>query len=90
MLGGGWGRAGGGHRAQALAETGLGKIANGYMSNGEMLPSDVVLPLVTKRLGQRDCLQNGWIMDGEGLMSLDGREERWVRRGPVSVYCRRQ
>lgn len=59
------GGTGGWYRLQAQAETNLGKIANEYMSNGEMLPSDVVLSLVTKRLAQRDCVQNGWILDGK-------------------------
>lgn len=40
-------------------------VANEYMTRGEMLPSEVVLSLVTKRLEQRDCVQNGWILDGE-------------------------
>ncbi|CAB1105578.1 unnamed protein product [Ectocarpus sp. CCAP 1310/34] len=51
-------------RSEAQAETSLGKIANEFMSRGEMLPSEVVLSLVTKRLAQRDCAQNGWILDG--------------------------
>lgn len=50
---------------QAQAETELGMVANEYMTRGEMLPSDVVLSLVIKRLEQRDCMQNGWILDGE-------------------------
>lgn len=50
---------------QAQAETKLGKIANEHMSKGEMLPTDIVLSLITKRLAQRDCVQNGWILDGE-------------------------
>ncbi|CAM9555292.1 unnamed protein product, partial [Hapterophycus canaliculatus] len=49
---------------QAQAETELGKVANEYMSRGEMLPSEVVLSLIKKRLAQRDCVQNGWILDG--------------------------
>lgn len=54
-----------GEGIQAQAETELGKVANEYMSKGEMLPCDVILSLVTKRLEQRDCLQNGWVMDGK-------------------------
>lgn len=54
---------------QAQAETELGSVANEYMLKGEMLPSNVVLSLITKRLAQRDCVQNGWILDGE-LLSL--------------------
>ena len=50
--------------SQAQAETELGKVADESMSKGEMLPCDVILSLVTKRLEQRDCLQNGWIVDG--------------------------
>ncbi|CBN74091.1 Adenylate kinase family protein [Ectocarpus siliculosus] len=51
-------------RSEAQAETSLGRRANEFMSRGEMLPSEVVLSLVTKRLAQRDCAQNGWILDG--------------------------
>lgn len=51
-------------RSEAQAETELGSVANEYMLKGEMLPSQVVLSLVTKRLAQRDCVQNGWILDG--------------------------
>lgn len=53
---------------QAQAETKLGKVANEYMSRGEMLPTDVVLSLVIKRLAQRDCVQNGWILDGKRVL----------------------
>lgn len=50
---------------QAQAETELGVIANEHMTRGEMMPSEVVLSLVIKRLEQRDCVQNGWILDGK-------------------------
>lgn len=50
---------------QAQAETELGMVANEHMTRGEMLPSEVVLSLVIKRLEQRDCVQNGWILDGK-------------------------
>ena len=46
-------------------------VANEYMTRGEMLPSEVVLSLVTKRLEQRDCVQNGWILDGEKKQACD-------------------
>lgn len=54
-------------RVQAQAETPLGKIAHGLMSRGDLLPSELVLSLVTRRLSQRDCLQNGWILDGGNI-----------------------
>ncbi len=50
-------------------------MANEYMSRGEMLPSEVVLSLVTKRLAQRDCVQNGWILDGKPDGSRTARSE---------------
>lgn len=55
---------------QAQAETKLGLVAKEYMARGEMLPTDLIVAMTTKRLAQRDCAQNGWILDGERIVYL--------------------
>ncbi|CAM9242463.1 unnamed protein product [Discosporangium mesarthrocarpum] len=51
-------------RSEVQAETDLGKIAHEQMTNGEMLPSQLVMSLIKRRMHRRDCMQNGWILDG--------------------------
>ncbi len=49
---------------QAMADgTPVGKIAEGYMKTGSLLPDDVVTALVAERIKNDDC-QKGYILDG--------------------------
>ncbi len=49
---------------QAMADgTPVGKIAEGYMKTGSLLPDDVVTALVAERLKNDDC-KKGYILDG--------------------------
>jgi adenylate kinase len=50
-------------RAARDAGTGLGKIADGIMSAGKLVPDDLVIRLVDERLEQPDA-QRGFILDG--------------------------
>jgi adenylate kinase len=43
--------------------TELGKIANGYIQKGELVPDDVTIAMVRERLKQPDC-KRGAILDG--------------------------
>jgi adenylate kinase len=43
--------------------TDLGRQALAYMDKGELVPDDVVLPLVESRISERDCGQ-GYVLDG--------------------------
>lgn len=43
--------------------TDLGVVAEGYMSAGELVPDDVIINMVTKRVSQPDAT-NGFILDG--------------------------
>lgn len=50
---------------QELSEnTALGILAAEYMKQGDMLPDDMMLPLVAKRISQPDCQKHGYILDG--------------------------
>lgn len=44
-------------------ETELGKIAAQYINNGNLVPDDVMIDIVKKRLSEDDC-KNGFILDG--------------------------
>jgi adenylate kinase len=49
---------------EAVAKmTELGETAKSYMDRGELVPDDVMLPLVEKRLAEQDCA-DGFILDG--------------------------
>ena len=43
--------------------TDLGKLAEGYINEGKLVPDEVVVGIVKERLSQDDC-QNGFILDG--------------------------
>lgn len=44
-------------------ETELGKLAQGYMNRGELVPDDVTIAMIRERLTRLDCA-NGAVLDG--------------------------
>jgi len=50
-------------RSAVAAGSELGQKADQYMSDGELVPDDLILGLIQERLGQDDT-QNGWLLDG--------------------------
>ncbi len=44
-------------------QTAMGKVANSYITKGELVPDEVTVGLVKERLAQEDC-KNGFILDG--------------------------
>ena len=45
------------------AQTELGKLAQGYINHGDLVPDDVTIGLVRERLSMPDCA-NGFLLDG--------------------------
>ncbi|KAG6964236.1 hypothetical protein JG688_00007789 [Phytophthora aleatoria] len=45
-------------------ETSLGKQAQGYMDNGQLVPDELIVGVVLERLAQPDCKARGWLLDG--------------------------
>jgi adenylate kinase len=43
--------------------TELGKVAESYMSRGELVPDDIIIGIVTERIKQPDCVA-GFLLDG--------------------------
>jgi adenylate kinase len=50
-------------RENLKKETELGKLAAGYMNNGELVPDDVTIAMIRERLSRLDC-QDGALLDG--------------------------
>ena len=50
-------------RAAIAEQTEAGKIAKGYIENGQLVPVEVVAQIIKDRLMQPDC-QDGFILDG--------------------------
>ncbi len=50
-------------RENLTNETELGKLANTYMSKGELVPDDVTIAMVKDRLSREDC-SKGAVLDG--------------------------
>jgi adenylate kinase len=50
-------------RQNMKEKTELGKIAEGYLSRGELAPDDVTIAMIRERLAQPDCAR-GAILDG--------------------------
>ncbi|GIV66915.1 MAG: adenylate kinase [Chloroflexota bacterium] len=44
-------------------QTDLGKLAQGYMNRGELVPDDVTIAMIRERISRSDC-KNGAILDG--------------------------
>jgi len=51
-------------RAEVKKGTPDGKIANEYMSRGDLAPNEVVDHIVKSRLYQKDCQERGFLLDG--------------------------
>ncbi|RHY31057.1 hypothetical protein DYB32_003803 [Aphanomyces invadans] len=47
---------------QAGTDTGL--KAKKYMDMGELVPDELIMDTILDRLGQPDCAQHGWLLDG--------------------------
>ena len=43
--------------------TDLGKKAKTYIDKGELVPDDITIPMILKRLKEDDC-RDGWLLDG--------------------------
>jgi adenylate kinase len=50
-------------RENLKAQTELGKLAQGYMNRGELVPDDVTIAMIRERLSRPDT-QNGALLDG--------------------------
>jgi adenylate kinase len=51
------------HRLRSSLKNELGKLAQTYMSRGELVPDDVTIAMVRERLSRSDC-KNGALLDG--------------------------
>eukprot|EP00271_Cylindrocystis_brebissonii_P005695 TRINITY_DN178_c0_g1_i4.p1 TRINITY_DN178_c0_g1~~TRINITY_DN178_c0_g1_i4.p1 ORF type:complete len:340 (+),score=75.48 TRINITY_DN178_c0_g1_i4:111-1130(+) len=51
-------------RAEVAAETEYGKKCREFMDAGKLVPDDVVITIVKKRLAQPDAQAHGWLLDG--------------------------
>lgn len=64
-------------RAEVSGSTGLGKKAKEFMDTGQLVPDELLLEMMEKRLQQKDC-KKGYLLDGfprtipqaEGLESI--------------------
>lgn len=51
-------------RAARKSGTELGRLADSYMSGGELVPDEVTIGIVAERLAERDARGRGFILDG--------------------------
>ena len=51
-------------RAEVKAGTEAGKLAEGFMKAGELVPDEVVITMVKNRLAEDDAQTKGWLLDG--------------------------
>lgn len=50
-------------RENVKNETDLGKEAHAYMQKGDLVPDDIILKMIEKRVVENDC-KNGFLLDG--------------------------
>ena len=51
-------------RSAAREGTEFGKLAQGFMERGELVPDEVILGAVQDRLNRSDCRDDGFVLDG--------------------------
>jgi adenylate kinase len=77
-------------RDAVRAGTELGKEAEKYMNNGDLVPDDVIVGLAVERIKQPDCA-DGFILDGfprtvEQAKALDEELERMGRKLTAALF----
>lgn len=51
-------------RKEGVDKTELGRLAASFTDEGNLVPDDVVIKIVAKRLSEKDCQENGFFLDG--------------------------
>ncbi|CAN0507604.1 unnamed protein product, partial [Scytosiphon promiscuus] len=55
---------------------------------GEVLPSAMILDLVTSKLANRECQKSGWVLEGIGTAgNVEELEEAIVMATEVRIFC---
>ncbi|CAM9568541.1 unnamed protein product [Chrysoparadoxa australica] len=71
-------------RMEVMAGTERGALIEERINNGEMLPVELVLGLVKKRMEGRDCKKNGYLLDG---VPRSGEQAMKLREMDVVPDC---
>lgn len=51
-------------RREIDAQTDLGRLANRFISQGQLVPNEVTIEMMAKRIGQLDVMKAGFVLDG--------------------------
>ena len=51
-------------RDEIRKSTDLGRTAQTYMDKGALVPDDLIINMIIKRLNETDCVEKGWLLDG--------------------------
>ncbi len=51
-------------RREIDAQTDLGRLANRFISQGQLVPNEVTIEMMAKRIGQIDVMKAGFVLDG--------------------------
>jgi len=51
-------------RREIDAQTDLGRLANRFISQGQLVPNEVTIEMMAKRIGQIDVMKSGFVLDG--------------------------
>lgn len=51
-------------RDQVSRQTQLGKIAEGYMKEGKLVPDSLIIGMIREKLQEEEIIRNGWLLDG--------------------------
>ncbi len=72
-------------RTAAQQGTEVGKLAERYMTSGQLVPDDVVLKIVEQRLGQPDCAA-GFLLDGFPRTPSQAQKlDEWLERSGAEL-----
>ncbi len=92
-------------REHVASDTSLGREAQGYMERGELVPDDLIIPMIRERLQKEDTSQ-GFVLDGfprtvtqaeafealvtpDVVIALETSEEQLIERLSGRRVCRR-
>lgn len=51
-------------RAEIRGKTELGVTAQSFMDKGDLVPDDLIINMISRRLKEPDCTEKGWLLDG--------------------------
>ena len=73
-------------RAEVKEMTDIGLEIQSYMESGDMVPDEVLLPMVEERIKDADCVERGWLLDGFPRLAKQAAKLEEFENGQADMF----